>query len=307
MKRVVIFGGSGFIGKHLVNELSNDYDVVVVSRFRKSTTSEFNNRIKVVRLRKTNIDDLINEIDGSFAIINLSGESVGVRWTGRKMEKIRRSRLDVDSIIVRCIKSSNKAPEVVLLGSAIGIYGYSRIDKDITEETSVGKRGFLPKVALSHEESFRQLEKVSRVVYLRTGMVLGPDGGALPKIAMQFRFFVGGRLGNGRQWQSWIHIRDEINAIRFLMENESCNGAYNLTAPQPVQNKEFTRTLGKVLSRPAFLPAPGFILRLFLGKMANELLLKGLKVLPNRLINEGFVFGFSNLEKALNDIIKNNN
>jgi len=306
MKRVVIFGGSGFIGKHLVNELSKDYEVVVVSRFKKTTSELFDGKIKVVRLRKTEIGKIVDQINGSYAIINLAGESVGRRWTERRMEKIRKSRLNVDSTIVRAIRLADKIPEVVMLGSAIGIYGYSRTDIEVNEETTLGQRGFLPKIAVSHEEAFHQLEKITRVIYLRTGMVLSLSGGALPKIAQQTKLFAGGKIGNGKQWQSWIHIYDEVEAIRYLMENNKCKGAYNLTAPNPVQNKEFTKLLGKTLSRPVILPIPKFFLRLILGTMANELLISGVKVVPARLLEEGFTFKYNELNEALNQIFQKN-
>ncbi len=303
MKRVVIFGGTGFIGRILISELLPDYEVVVISRQRRNAQKELGDKVIVERLKRTDITKIIELINGSWAVINLAGENVGTRWSQSKMDKIRNSRLDVDSVIVRAIKMAKDKPKVLLQGSAIGVYGYSRIDKDLTEESSLGQRGFLPKLAISHEEAVHQLESTLRVVYLRTGMVLGAEGGAMPKLMLQYKFFAGGKLGNGKQWTSWIHVRDEAIAIRFLMENEDCYGAYNLTAPNPVTNKEFSGSLAKAMNRPNFATAPAFILRLFLGQMAKELLLSGVKVLPDRLLTAGFKFTFQNIDTAFNDII----
>ncbi len=302
MEKIIVFGGSGFIGKHLTNELVRNYNVVVVSRHRRTVESKLNNEVTVVRLRKRDNTRLVEQIDGAKAVINLAGENVGGRWSERKMEKIRRSRLDIDSIIVRAIIAAKNKPEVVIQGSAIGIYGFTRNTIDITEETTLGKRGFLPKVAISHEELFNQLESLTRVVYIRTGLVLDDKEGALPKIAKLIKSYLGGKMGSGLQWNSWIHIEDEVRAIKYLIENTSCSGAYNLTAPNPVQNKEFTNSLAKVLKRPSFLTAPAFAIRLFLGAMGNELLLNGLKVIPEKLTNEGFKFKYENINEAFTDI-----
>ena len=241
-------------------------------------------------------------MEGAKGVINLAGENVGGRWSKNKMEKIKKSRLEVDSIIVRVIRGVKIKPEVVIQGSAIGIYGFTRNTIDVTEETPLGQRGFLPKVAISHEESLQQIESLTRVVYLRTGLVLDANEGALPKIANLFKYYIGGKLGSGKQWNSWIHIQDEVRAIKYLLENTKSTGPYNLTAPNPVQNDEFSRAIGKVLKKPSFMPAPSFIIRLLKGNMGNELLLGGLKVIPSKLESEGFKFNFKNIDDALANI-----
>ena len=305
MKNVVIFGGTGFIGKQLVNRLKSDYKVIVFSRHKRSTSELFDSSVSIARLKRTDISKIVEHIDGAKAIINLAGENVGKRWTKVRKQKITNSRLDINSMIVRAVRSCNTKPEVLIQGSAIGFYGFSRINFDIDESNSKGKRGFLTKLSISHEESVEQLESIIRVVYLRTGLVLGSDGGALPKMLKQYNLYVGGRYGNGKQWNSWIHIEDEVRAIIYLLENENCQGPYNLTAPNPVINKVFSSTLAKVLAKPNIFPAPAFALRLILGSMANELLLSGVKVIPKRLLEDGFNFKFSNLTDALRDITKN--
>ena len=304
MKNVVIFGGSGFIGKQLVDRLKNNYKVIIISRYKKSTSELFDSSVKVERLQRRDITKIVEHIDGAKAIINLAGENVGKRWTKVRKQKITNSRLDIDSMIVRAVKTCNTKPEVLIQGSAIGFYGFSRINFDINENTSKGKRGFLTKLSISHEESDEQIESIIRVVYLRTGLVLGIDGGALAKMLKQYNLYVGGKFGNGKQWNSWIHIEDEIRAIIYLLENENCQGPYNLTAPNPVINQVFSSTLAKVLGKPNIFPTPAFALRLILGSMADELLLSGVKVIPERLLKDGFDFKFTNLTDALRDITK---
>jgi uncharacterized protein (TIGR01777 family) len=305
MKKVVIFGGSGFIGRHLVKELEKDYNVIVISRHPKTNDSMFGDNVKVERLRSRDITKLISFFEGAKAIINLSGENVGGRWTNRKMEAIKNSRLDTDNIIIRAARSVKIIPSVFIQGSAIGIYGFSRRNEDITEESPIGQRGFLPKVAISHEETFKQLEKLSRVVYVRTGLVLDANEGALQKMAAPYKMYLGGKLGNGKQWNSWIHIQDEVRAIRFLIENTDSSGPYNLTAPNPIQQNEMATKIGKSLDRPSFIAKPSFLLQIFLGNMANELLVNGLKVLPQRLLNEGFKFNYETIDDAFDNIYGN--
>lgn len=302
MKKIIIFGGSGFIGKHLIDELKDDFDIVVVSRHRRTVDKQFNGSVTVERLKTRDLTKLIAQFEGAEAVINLAGESVSGRWNEKKMDRIRKSRLDVDSIIIRTIRGTTNKPKVVIQASSTSVYGFSRNTIDVTEETTMGQRGFLPKVAIGHEEAFEQLEKLTRVVYIRTGLVLDANDGALPKIAAPFNLYVGGKLGNGNQWNSWIHIKDEVRAIRFLIENGNARGAYNLTAPNPVKQKQLAVQMGLVLKRPSFLPKPSFLLRLFLGNMVDELLLNGLKVLPKRLVDEGFKFDFETIEDALSDI-----
>lgn len=305
MKKVIVFGGSGFIGKHLIEELRKDFKIIVITRRPKTVTKEFDDDILVSRLRTRDITKIVDHFEGAEAVVNLAGENVGERWSKKKMEELRKSRLAVDSIIVRATRSAVVPPKVIIQGSGVGIYGFSRTTIDITEETPLGQRGFLPKLALSHEETFHQLEKLTRVVYARTGMVLDLDEGALPKMAAPYMYYLGGKHGSGNQWTSWIHIDDEVRAIRFLIENEKASGPYNLSAPNPVKNKELASKLGSSLSRPSIIGKPSFILRLFLGAMADELLLNGTKVIPKKLMDDGFKFNFETVDVALADIYKN--
>ncbi len=302
MKKVIIFGGSGFIGSHLVEELKEDYKIVIITRRPRSVGKQFDENVTVLRLRTRDISKIVAEFEDAEAVINFAGENVDGRWNKKKMDKIRNSRLDVDSIIARACRSVSKLPKVIIQGSGMGVYGLSRNTIDVTEETPLGQRGFLPKVAIGHEDAFKQLEKLTRVVYIRTGLVLDANDGALPKIAAPYKYYMGGKLGSGNQWNSWIHIKDEVRAIRFLIENKDAKGAFNLTAPNPIKQKELNTKLGDVLGRPSFLVKPSFFLRLYLGAMADELLLNGLKVIPEKLINDGFKFNFETIDSALSDI-----
>ncbi len=307
MEKVVIFGGSGFIGKHLVKELINDYEIVLISRRKHTTQKKFGKKVHVERYRRSDISKIVKASEGAKAVINLAGENVGTRWSRSKMDEIKNSRLDTDSLVIRVIRSMDKKPELLLQGSSIGVYGYSRVTEDLTEESANGQRGFLPKIAISHEEAVEQLGSILRIVYLRTGMVLGNDGGALPKMVRQFNMYLGGKLGSGSQWISWIHVKDEVRAIRFLLELQNSSGPYNLTAPNPVTNRDMTKSLAKTLDKPAFVTAPGFILRIMLGAMADELLLSGVKVLPKKLLDEGFKFNHSDIDQALENLYNNIN
>lgn len=304
MKKVIIFGGSGFIGKHLIEELKDNYSIIIISRKPRTVAENFGESIKVARLRRRDLTKISDYFEGAEAVINLAGENIGGYWNKKKMEKIRKSRLDVDNIIVRAFRATNDKPKVIIQGSAAGIYGFSRNTIDVTEETQLGQRGFLPKVAIGHEETFHQLEKLTRVVYIRTGLVLDAKEGALPKLALPFNLFIGGKLGSGKQWNSWIHIDDEVRAIKYLLENKSSQDAYNLVAPNPVKQEQLAAQIGQSLKRPNYLAKPAFILRLLLGVMADEVLLNGVKVIPNRLVNEGFKFNFETIESALSDIYK---
>ncbi len=304
MNKVIIFGGSGFIGKHLVKELKADYDVTVISRKPKTVAKELKGSAKVERFRSRDLTKLTALFEGAKAVINLAGENIGERWTKKKMNKIKNSRLDIDNIIIRAIRGTNIPPEVIIQGSSIGIYGLSRTTIDITEETPNGQRGFLPKVASSHEEAFEQLEKTTRIVYIRTGIVLDAKEGILPKMAAPFKMYLGGKLGSGNQYNSWIHITDEVRAIRFIIEQNDSIGIYNLTAPNPVVQKELANKIGNSLDRPCYLPKPSFLLRIFFGVMADEVILNGIKVVPNRLLEEGFKFKYTNIDEALENIYR---
>jgi len=302
--RVVITGATGFIGRALCKALHRDYEVIALSRDASRAAKSVGDWAKVIEWDGRTTGSWFMQANGAFAIINLAGENVASgRWNESKKAGILHSRLDSSRAVLEVIKQVDKKPTVVILASAIGYYG-SRQDEKLDETSTPGK-GFLANVCQRIESYAEEIEGVGvRCVVIRTGVVLGRDGGAFAKIVKPFRFFLGGYLGSGRQWFSWIHLEDEVAAIKFLMENEHLKGAFNLTAPQPVTMKEFSKILGKVMHRPARLNVPAFAARLALGEMADEMLLSGQKVLPKRLLNTGFDFQYTNVEQALNDITR---
>jgi hypothetical protein len=241
-------------------------------------------------------------VDGAEAIINLAGENISSgRWTDKRKRAILESRLNAGRAVVQAVQAAANKPRLVVQASAVGYYGPSG-DEEITEETPPGG-DFLAQVAIAWEESTAPLEALGlRRVIIRTGVVLSSAGGALPRMLLPFRLFAGGRLGTGRQWFPWIHIADEVRAIRFLMENETATGPFNLTAPAPLPNAEFSRLLGEQLRGPALIPVPGFILRLLFGEMAT-VLLDGQRAIPRRLVQLGFTFRFPEAGSALRDLL----
>lgn len=300
--RVVITGATGFIGRALCEELHRDYELIALSRDASRAAGSVGDWAKVVEWDGRTTGSWFQHADGAFAIINLAGENVASgRWNESKKAGILHSRLDSARAVLEAIKQVDKKPTVVIQASAIGYYG-SRRDEQLDETSTAGK-GFLANVCERVESHAEEIENAGvRCAVIRTGVVLGEDGGALAKLAKPFRFYLGGHLGSGRQWFSWISLDDEVAAIKFLMESESLAGVYNLTAPQPVTMKELCATLGKVLHRPAWLRVPGFAVRLALGEMADEMLLSGQRVLPKRLLAAGFEFKYPNVEEALRAI-----
>jgi len=302
--RVVITGATGFIGRALCKALHKDYEVIALSRDASRAAKSIGEMAKIIKWDGRTTGSWYKQANGAFAIINLAGENVASgRWNESKKAGILHSRLDSSRAVLEVIKQADKKPTVVILASAIGYYG-SRQDEPLDETSTPGK-GFLANLCRRVESYAEEIEGVGvRCVVIRTGVVLGRDGGAFAKLVKPFRFFLGGHLGSGRQWFSWIHLEDEVKAIKFLLENEHHKGVFNLTAPEPVTMKEFCKILGKVLHRPAWLNVPALAARLAFGEMADEMLLSGQKVLPKRLLNTGFDFKYTNVEQALNDITR---
>jgi uncharacterized protein (TIGR01777 family) len=302
--RVVITGATGFIGRALCKALHKDYEVIALSRDAGRAAKSVGDLAKVIEWDGRTTGSWFKQANGAFAIINLAGENIAsVRWNESKKAGILHSRLDSARAVLEVIKQVDKKPTVVIQASAIGYYG-PRSDEQFDETSTPGK-GFLANVCQRVESSAEEIEGLGvRCVVIRTGIVLGRDGGAFAKLVKPFRFFLGGYLGSGRQWFSWIHLEDEVAAIKFLMENEHLKGAFNLTAPQPVTMKEFSKILGKVMHRPVWLNVPAFAARIAFGEIADEMLLSGQKVLPKRLLNTGFDFKYTTVEQVLNDITR---
>ena len=302
--RIVITGATGFIGRALCRELQGDYELVALSRDAKKAAAIVGQYARVVEWDGRTAGGWASEVAGALAVVNLAGENVAAgRWSRSQMGCIRQSRVHSARAILDAIEGARKKPGVFVQASAIGYYG-SCADEALDEDSPAGK-GFLADVCRQVETVAVRSEALGvRSATIRTGVVLGREGGALPKLMGPFRFYVGGHVGSGRQWFSWISLRDEVRAIRFLIEDGDGRGPFNLTAPEPVTMKAFCRSLGKVLRRPAWTVVPGPVVRLLAGQMADEVLLAGQRVIPRRLMEAGFRFEHAVAADALAAIIR---
>jgi uncharacterized protein (TIGR01777 family) len=294
--KIVISGASGLIGTQLVAKLSTSGHEVVrlVRRSPKAGEIQWNPK-------SGSLD--ASALEGVDAVIHLSGAGIGdKRWSDGYRKEILDSRTDTTALLAKTIASLSRKPSVFLSGSAIGIYG-ARNDEQLTEVSTHGT-GFLAEVCEQWEAAAKPaVDAGVRTVYLRTGIVLSPKGGALKKLLPLFKLGVGGKFGNGKQWQSWISIDDEIGAIEYLL-TANVSGAVNLTAPNPVTNAEFTKVLASVLKRPAIVPVPTFAPKILLGgELADALLFTGQRVIPAALNASGYSFKHTTLESALRSLL----
>jgi hypothetical protein len=305
--RVIIAGATGFIGRALCRELHGDYEIIALSRDVARAARTLDGQAKAVEWDARTASSWAQYIEGAQAIINLAGEDIGSgRWTQAKRDSIMQSRTNSANAVLDAVHAAPAKPAVVIQASAVGYYG-SR-DDDVLDEGASSGSGFLAEVVRKTEAIVAKAEKAGvRWVALRSGIVLGHEGGVLPRFMVPFRFYVGGYVGSGRQWVSWISLRDEIRAIRFLMEHANLQGVFNLTAPDPVTMKQFARTLGQVLHRPAWTFVPSLAARLAFGQMADEVLLASQKAIPKRLLEAGFSFEDPDLRTALEAILRGGN
>ena len=294
--KIVVSGASGLIGTQLVAKLSSSGHEVVRLVRRSPKTGEIQWNPKSGTLDAA-------ALEGTDAVIHLSGAGIGdKRWTDGYRKEILDSRTTTTALLAKTMASLSRKPSVFLSGSAIGIYG-ARKDEQLTEVSTHGT-GFLAEVCEQWEAAAKPaVDAGIRTVYLRTGIVLSPKGGALKKLLPLFKLGVGGKFGNGKQWQSWISIDDEIGAIEHLL-TANVSGAVNLTAPNPVTNAEFTKVLASVLKRPAIVPIPTFAPKIKLGsELADALLFTGQRVIPAALNASGYMFKHTTLESAFRSLL----
>jgi uncharacterized protein (TIGR01777 family) len=300
--RVLITGGTGTVGRRLVEHLFQQvHTAIVVSRqaYKPATLPAKITFARWDGQTAAGWGHLVNEAD---AIVNLAGAGLAdARWTDERKKLIKDSRAQAGQAVVEAIRAAENKPKVLIQASAVGYYGPHR-DGVISEESGPGS-DFLADVCRAWEASTEAVEALGvRRVIIRSGVVLDTHGGAFPRLLLPFRLFAGGPVGSGRQWFPWIHYHDEVSAIRFLIENKSASGPFNLAAPNLLTNRQLVKVIGQTMKRPAFFPVPALALKLAFGEMAS-VLLEGQPVAPNRLQTLGFEFKYPTAEAALANLL----
>jgi len=298
--KLLITGASGLIGTALQRSFSEKgYEMLLAGRGEPKNANEI----------QWSVEDGFREedlsrLEGLDAVVHLAGENIaGLRWTDEKKKAIRDSRVNGTRNLVNTLAELKQKPKVLIAGSAMGFYG-DRGDEILTETSRPGDT-FLSDVSKEWETESRRAEDSGiRTVLLRTSIVLSKDGGALATMLTPFKFGVGGVVGSGKQWMSWVSLDDVVAIINYAIENENLRGAVNVASPNPVTNEEFTKTLGDVLYRPTFLPLPEFAVNLVFGEMGDALLIDSTRVEPKRLQEAGYKFKFADLKSALEHAVK---
>ncbi len=300
---VIITGGTGLIGRALSMALVTRGDKVVVLSRDPEGARNMPPGVRISQWDGRSAAGWTHLVNNADAIINLAGENIAAgQWTAERKRRISESRLNAGKAVMEAIAAVEQKPRVLIQASAVGYYGH-RDTEVATEETRPGDN-FLAQVVIAWEASTEPVERLGvRRVIIRTGIVLSQDGGALPRMLLPFRFFMGGPLGSGKQLMPWIHIADEVGAILFLLNRDDAVGPFNLTAPGLVTNAEFNRVLGRVIKRPTFMAVPAFALKFVLGEMA-QIVLEGQRAIPKRLLELGYAFEFPALEGALRNILR---
>jgi uncharacterized protein (TIGR01777 family) len=294
--KILISGSTGLIGSALVPAL-RARGCSVISLTRKGASGPGQIRWNP---EQPDPDYAVPEVD---AVIHLAGEPIASRWTEEKKKRIHESRVISTTNLARALARAERRPKVFVCSSAVGYYG-DRGDEVLTEESPAGS-GFLPEVCREWEAAADAAKQAGiRTVHLRTGLVLSPNGGALKPMLLPFKLGLGGRIGNGQQWWSWIALEDMVGTVLHALQSGSLAGAANAVAPNPVTNQEFTRTLAGVLGRPAILPVPAFAVKLAMGEMGTNLLLSSQRVLPKALEDSGYRFKNVELRETLERIVK---
>nr|WP_314530144.1 TIGR01777 family oxidoreductase [uncultured Pseudomonas sp.] len=294
---ILLTGGTGLIGRQLCRHwLSQGHTLTVWSRQPEKVAKLCGAQVRGI----PRLEDLgQTPVD---AIVNLAGAPIADRpWTSKRKALLWSSRITLTETLLAWLETREQKPAVLISGSAVGWYGDGG-ERELTEESAPVIDDFASQLCIAWEETAQRAEALGiRVILIRTGLVLSADGGFLSRLLLPFKLAMGGPLGNGRQWMPWIHIKDQIALIDFLLHQESASGPYNACAPKPVRNSEFAKTLGAVLHRPAFMPMPTLALKVCLGEM-SLLLLGGQKAMPVRLLEAGFTFQFTDLRAALDDL-----
>lgn len=306
--KIVIAGGSGFLGSPLAEMYAEDgHDVRVLTRSLESGDTRHDPGTGVPGITRVGwkadggSGPWLTALESADAVINLSGESLAsTRWSAESKKRFRESRLLATRSLAEAIRAASSPPAVLVSGSAVGYYGPCD-DRPLTETDAAGS-DFLAQLCVDWEAEARRAERPgTRVVLLRTGIVLERSGGALPEMMRPFRFFVGGPIGSGRQYVSWIHRLDWIEMVRWIVHTPLVSGPVNATAPHPVTNRHLSQALGHAMHRPSFMPAPGFALKIVVGEFA-ESILTGQRVLPARAQKEGYYFRYPEIEQAFRAI-----
>jgi len=299
--KILITGGTGFVGTRLTSRFTQDKnEVTILTRSRKGPEKRPTG-ISYLQADPTKKGLWQEAIKNHDVIINLAGASIFSKWTDEHKKAIRESRISITRNIVEGIPFHPSKKMTLLSTSAVGYYGF-RGDEELTEASPPGN-DFLARIAVEWEgEALKAVEKGTRVVITRFGIVLGEKGGALRQMIPLFKKYIGGPIGSGSQWFSWVHIKDLAEAVVFLTKHSEISGPVNICSPNPVSNRGLAKALGRALHRPSFLLAPGFMVKLVLGEFGS-FILKGQRVIPRRLLENGFIFQYPDIEKALQSLV----
>jgi uncharacterized protein (TIGR01777 family) len=299
--KILITGGTGFVGTQLVSRLFKDRNEVTILTRSKRRSDKGASGVSYLEgdpTKKGSWQDTIKEHD---VVINLAGATIFSKWTEEQKKAIRESRISTTQNIVEGMLPHSERPLTLFSTSAVGYYGFCG-DEKLAEDSPPGN-DFLARIAVEwEEEALKAKNKGARVVITRFGIVMGEKGGALSQMIPLFKKYIGGPIGSGKQWFSWVHIKDLVEAFAFLLKHLEISGAVNVCSPNPVRNKDFATALGKALHRPSFFTAPGFMVKLVLGEFGS-VILEGQRVIPKRLLENGFVFQYPDIEKALESIV----
>ncbi len=293
---ILITGGTGFIGSALCAHLLKENNkIVILSRYPEKIKHPIKAIADLSDLQDSDIFDVV---------INLAGEPIAnKRWSDKQKNQIFSSRINITEKLISYFEKLDNKPKLLISGSAIGYYGVGKTD-NIIEEKEGGDNSFSSELCQKWEAVALKAKKLGiRTCLLRTGIVLGKNGGALSKMLFPFKMCLGGIIGHGKQWMSWIHIDDLTGIILYCINHDNLKGAINGTSPNPVTNKEFTKTLGMTLKRPTIFPMPAIVVKLLMGKMGEELLLAGKKITPKKVLDAGYKFTYKTLEEALTNIV----